>query len=72
MSRSVLGSGISALMLGSSTTGTSSTMTPREASTRPSSSGRPWRWLMAAAVLAAGGSSRSRQRKPRAEASTPR
>ena len=51
----VLGSGISALTVGSSAAGTSSRPMPREASTRPSSSGRPWRWLMADGGLGGGG-----------------
>ena len=55
MSRKVLGSGISALMVGSSVTATSSGAMSRAASTRPSSSGSSWRWLMAMAVLAAAG-----------------
>jgi hypothetical protein len=60
MSRTLPGSGISAFKVGLSMTGTSSSATPRPASTRPSSSGKPCRWLMAAARNCASPESLSR------------
>ena len=72
MSRRLEGSGISALSVGLKTFSTSSGAIPRAASTRPSSSGRPWRWLMTAASGCASALKRSRQTRPRADAATPR
>eukprot|EP01136_Pigoraptor_vietnamica_P043675 Opistho-1_new@19395 len=70
MSVSVDGSGSAARRLGARKVSTASTPMPRPATTRATTSGRPWRWAIAIAVASPAMSRRGRQRLPVTEAAT--